>query len=88
VWDERGESSGWSAPSHWAMGLLQPADWTAAWIAQKDIEPLHTDRTKLHLPAARHYRKEFTPAKPVRRAVVYAAALGIYDLYCNGQRIS
>ena len=87
VWDERGESSGWSAPSRWAMGFLQTADWTAAWIAQKDVEPLHTDRTKLHLPAARHYRKEFTPAKPVRRAVVYAAALGIYDLYCNGQRV-
>jgi len=87
VWDERGESSGWSAPSRWAMGLLQSADWTSAWIAQKDVEPLHTDRTKLHLPAARHYRKEFTPAKPVRRAVVYAAALGIYDLYCNGQRV-
>ena len=70
VWDELGESSGWSAMSHWAMGLLQPADWTASWIAQKDVEPLHTDRTKLYLPAARHYRKEFTPAKPVRRAVV------------------
>ena len=87
VWDELGAESPWSAPTHWAMGLLQPADWRGAWISYRDDEPLHTERAKLHLPAPRHYRKEFIAQKPVRRAVVYASALGIYDLYCNGQRV-
>lgn len=87
IWDEAGQPSGWSAPAQWTMGLLRAADWRAQWISHRDDTPLHTDRKQLHLPAPRHYRKEFTAAKPVRRATVHASALGIYDLYCNGQRI-
>ena len=87
VWDELNQVSAWSPVARWSMGLLQPADWTAAWIAPRDDTPLHTDRTKLHLPPPHHFRKEFTPQKTVQRAVVYASALGLYDLYCNGQRV-
>ena len=32
AWDERGQPTAWSAPAHWEMGLLAPADWSAAWI--------------------------------------------------------
>jgi alpha-L-rhamnosidase len=87
IWDENGQPSDWSEPARWSMGLLQSSDWQAAWISYRDDEPLHTDRTKLHLPPTRNYRKEFTAGKAVRRAVVYASALGLYDLYCNGQRV-
>ncbi len=87
LWDEAGLASGWSAPARWSMGLLKPEDWRAEWISYRDDEALHTDRKTLHLPPPRHYRKEFTATKTVRRAVVYASALGIYDLYCNGQRV-
>ncbi len=86
-WDETGTASAWSAPARWSMGLLQPADWRAEWISYRDDSALHTDRKTLHLPAPRHYRKDFVAAKPVRRAVVYASALGLYDLFCNGQRV-
>ena len=87
IWDEAGKPSGWSAPARWSMGLLKSDDWKGAWIAHRDEAPLHTERAKLHLPAPRTFRKEFTAAKPIRRATVYASALGIYDLYCNGQRV-
>ncbi len=87
IWDEAGAASGWSAPARWSMGLLKSDDWQGAWISHRDDAPLHTDRKTLHLPAPRHYRKEFAAAKPVRRATIYASALGIYDLYCNGQRV-
>lgn len=87
VWDEAGRVSAWSEPARWTMGLLQPADWRAEWISYRDDAPLHTDRATLHLPPPRHYRKEFVAAKPVRRATVYASALGLYDLYCNGRRV-
>ena len=33
VWDKDGGGSGWSAPAHWSMGLLDKADWQAKWIA-------------------------------------------------------
>ncbi len=87
IWDERGQASGWSAPARWTMALLQSVDWRAEWISHRDETPLHADRKSLFLPAPRHYRKDFTTAKTVRRATIYASALGIYDLYCNGQRV-
>jgi alpha-L-rhamnosidase len=33
VWDQDGKASGWSNPGWWEMGLLEPSDWTAQWIA-------------------------------------------------------
>ncbi len=87
IWDEAAQPSGWSAPARWSMGLLQPSDWRGEWISFRDDTPLHTDPSKLYLPPARNYRKDFSTTKTVRRAVVYASALGIYDLYCNGQRV-
>lgn len=32
VWDQAGQSSAWSQPAAWSMGLLEPADWQAKWI--------------------------------------------------------
>ncbi|QYK47687.1 MAG: family 78 glycoside hydrolase catalytic domain [Phycisphaeraceae bacterium] len=31
-WDKDGNPGAWSTPGTWAMGLLSPADWHAAWI--------------------------------------------------------
>jgi alpha-L-rhamnosidase len=87
VWDEAQRVSGWSEPARWSMGLLTAADWKAQWISYRDTSPLHTSRKELFLPPARHYRREFTATKSVRRAVVYAAALGLYDLHVNGRRV-
>ena len=36
VWDQDGQPSVWSAPASWSMGLLQPGDWQARWIADPD----------------------------------------------------
>ena len=35
-----------------------------------------------------YFRKTFTVAKPVRRALLYATALGVYEASLNGKRIS
>ncbi|HOW63981.1 MAG TPA: family 78 glycoside hydrolase catalytic domain [Candidatus Paceibacterota bacterium] len=69
------------------MGLLKPSDWTAQWISFRDTAPLHTNRSTLFLPPARHYRKQFSPAKTVQRATLYASALGICELHLNGYHI-
>jgi alpha-L-rhamnosidase len=87
VWDRDGKPGPWSAPATWSMGLLQPDDWTARWISFRDSSPLHTSRTALHLPPARHYRREFAAERQVRRAMVYASALGLYQLRLNGERV-
>jgi alpha-L-rhamnosidase len=86
VWDGQGRVSAWSTPAHWSDGL----NWTGTsqWISFRDKSPLHRSRTELYLPPARYYRHSFDAAKPVRRAVLYASALGVFDAYLNGQRVS
>ncbi|MEO6004299.1 MAG: family 78 glycoside hydrolase catalytic domain [Opitutus sp.] len=87
IWDEAGRPTEWSAPTAGAMGLLQPDDWSATWISAADVEPLASNPLPLHLPPAHYYRKDFAAAKTIRRATVYASALGLYELYCNGARV-
>lgn len=87
VWDKDGKVSAWSQPARWTMGLLSPGDWRASYISHRDDTPVHKDAKSLFLPPARQYRKEFAAPKNVQRATVYATALGIYELYLNGQRV-
>ncbi|EGF24665.1 glycoside hydrolase family 78 protein [Rhodopirellula baltica] len=86
VWDGAGNATE-SEVASWSMGLLDQSDWTADYISYRDDSPIHTDLSTLHLPAARQYRKEFSASKSIKRATVYATALGIYELHLNGQRV-
>ncbi len=86
AWDENGRAH-WSQPASWTMGLLQPELWKADYISFRDTKPVWKDASKLFLPPAHQFRKEFTAAKRVKRATVYATALGIYELYLNGERV-
>ncbi len=42
---------------------------------------------ELFLPPAQFLRKQFVVEKPIRRATVYASALGNYELYLNGRQV-
>ncbi len=86
VWDVSGQAA-WSDPAQWTMGLIQPGDWQADYISYRDQTPIPKDKENLFLPPARQYRKEFAAVKAIKRATVYATALGIYELYLNGQRV-
>jgi alpha-L-rhamnosidase len=87
VWDKNDRASPWSAPAMWSMGLLNSNDWQAGYISYRDTTPVLTDRDKLFLPPARQYRKEFYVERKIKRATIYATALGIYELHLNGQRV-
>ena len=39
LWDSRGRTAGWSAPSSWETGLLDTSDWTAQWIGGFSAAP-------------------------------------------------
>lgn len=80
VWDQDNQPSEWSEAAFWSMGILSRAAWKASWIGRKS-EP---DRQFQPSP---FFRKEFHVRSGIRRAVVYATALGVYDLRINGQRI-
>ena len=87
VWDDADKPSPWSKPARWSMGLLDKSDWAAEYISYRDESPVFKDRKSHFLPPARQYRKQFDVKSQVRRATIYATALGIYELSLNGQRV-
>jgi alpha-L-rhamnosidase len=99
VWDQIGSLSAWSQPAFWSMGTLEAGDWAnAAWIGfdksrQIGLPGTPVDGAKLKpggliLPPPAYLRTAFSVGKPVRRAVLYTTALGIFDAHLNGARVS
>ena len=60
IFDNQGNTSAWSAPAQWQMGLLAPTDWHGArWIAYDQlpaarVSVLPVDGAKRHLPRQQH----------------------------------
>lgn len=75
VWDNNGEVSEWSHPSRFTMGLWEPEQWNASWIAAAE----ETESVLL--------RREFSLQNGLRRAVVHVSGLGHYVLTLNGERV-
>jgi alpha-L-rhamnosidase len=90
VWDETGHNTV-SAPAFWTMGLLEPGDWSARWIAadseiiRRDPEAVAATLTEPGTPAL--FRKEFEVGGAVKRATLYATARGLFVLRIGGRRV-
>ena len=80
VWDRQGRASDWSEDASWSMGLLSRSEWKASWIARRP-DP------GLAMQPSPYFRRSIVVDKPVRRALVYATALGVYELRVNGGRV-
>ena len=64
-------------PISFLTGLLEKNEWQAKFISidqDKDSSNAH------------YIRKGFTADKPVKQALIFASALGLYKLYINGRR--
>ncbi len=77
-----GEASEWSGPAFWEMGLLERSDWSASWVRRPDAAQRSPDRAPYAL--RRCFHLEAVPGM----ARLYASALGVYELYLNGERVS
>lgn len=75
IWDKVGNSSSWSEPALWSMGLLEKSDWTAQWIGSPDSV------------TSPYYRHSFNLDNVPEYAPVYLASLGYFELYINGQKV-
>jgi alpha-L-rhamnosidase len=80
VWDAQGRQSPWSQPAWFELGLLQPEDWQAHWIA-------HPDASWEAISPAPFFRRSFYLEHPPEVARVYICGLGCYELYVNGSRV-
>jgi alpha-L-rhamnosidase len=81
VWDAADKPSSWSEIGSWEMGLLCRDDWTADWI-----DPGFPDELISPGPVAM-LRKSFSLKGNIIRARAYVSALGLYELFLNGQRV-
>jgi len=92
MWDKDNKVSAWSEPAMWTVGLLESGDWQAKWIGY-DAEQMSSDNKgkpdpkALVLPPPPYLRRAFLVGRPIKRAVVYASALGLYELHINGKRV-
>jgi alpha-L-rhamnosidase len=87
VWNQNGTPSSTSAISFWSTGLLQASDWKAQWIGlDKAVgdDDIKSEQSRL---SARMLRREFSLAKPVKRASAFVCGLGLFEWYINGQKI-
>jgi alpha-L-rhamnosidase len=95
VWDETG-TVGEAEPAWWEMGLLQPDDWSARWIAVETDED-RADREaglawiwRRVQPEAepRRFRRRFRLSEPVAETALFIVARGrISALHLNGAPI-
>jgi len=80
--DNKNKLSGWSEPSYWEMGILEPETWKASWIS------IQSETTEKGSKPAQYFRKDFTIGKKIKSARVYITSLGLYQLFLNGQKVS
>jgi len=81
VWDNQGNSSGWSEPASWEMGLLKPDDWVADWI-EPDLEEDENGSNPCPM-----MRKQFEIKGKVKSARAYVTCHGLYEMKVNGEKI-
>lgn len=81
VWDNKNKSYNWSVPAFWEMGVLDPALWTASYIAMNDIST-----EKVSHPS-QYFRTEFMTKRTVKSAKVQVTSLGVYQLFLNGKKV-
>lgn len=86
VWDIEDQASAWSGAGVWEVALLSPGDWGAVWLNDGKTNP-PTDADMFNPDPAPLFRKEFTLAKPVRRARLHVSGLGYYEASLNGARV-
>lgn len=74
LWDRDGEPGEPAEAATFEMGLLEPGDWHASWIAGSG-------------PGSVLLRRDFAVDGDVARARVYVSGLGHYELRLNGAKV-
>jgi alpha-L-rhamnosidase len=87
VRNKDGETTDWSNPSHFEMGLLEPEDWSARWITHLIPDLVSAPEERLLYRNSPALRRKFTLPTAPERARLYITAQGIYEAFINGARV-
>ncbi|MEF2246189.1 family 78 glycoside hydrolase catalytic domain [Paenibacillus sp. IITD108] len=83
IWDEKNEVTSYSEPAFFSMGLLRRDEWHGCWIGLKSgLRP-----TRERPNPVVYFRKSLNLQQAVRRATIYATALGVYRIHVNGEKL-
>lgn len=80
IWDNYGRESGWSKTVEFVTALLEN-EWKGEFISPENEDSRQSS-------AGYYLRKNFMVERKVRRAYVCATALGVYEFYLNGRKVS
>jgi alpha-L-rhamnosidase len=78
-WDNHGEESEWET-AFFETTMLSASEWKARFITIEDENAGGSSGGTV-------MRKEFTLTKDIIRARLYASARGMYETYCNGEKV-
>ncbi len=95
IWNEKDQSSKWSSPAKWSMGILDSSEWKAQWIGAPWQGEAHfpkpeggPDTRPIDFgPPAPLLRKVFVIEKEISKAIAYTTGLGYFEFYTNGSKI-
>ncbi|HKK17972.1 MAG TPA: family 78 glycoside hydrolase catalytic domain [Opitutales bacterium] len=86
-WDQDDRVSDWSEVARWEVGLIDPEDWQGAqWIDDGKDNP-SKDEDFYEIDPAPLMRETFELSKPVARARLHVAGLGLCYPSLNGERL-
>lgn len=78
VWDKNNEKVQAENLASFEMGMMEIWNWKGSWIS---------DSRDINKKESPYFRNEFKIQKKVKKARVYIAAAGLFELYLNGKRI-
>jgi hypothetical protein len=100
IWNQEGDSSGWSKTGTFQIGLLKASDWkNAKWIgfhelpdSMRVVPGLTSDDKNLGKRALKRavvplFRKEFEVNKEIKEASLFVSGLGEYEASINGRKV-
>ncbi|TMR95036.1 alpha-L-rhamnosidase [Nonomuraea basaltis] len=85
AWSAEEQPGPWSARARFELGLLDPADWSAAWITHPRWASPPADLESAALPL---FALDFTTDAPVERARLYITGVGIWTAAINGRPVT
>ena len=87
VWDNNRIMRESLGDGFWTMGLLAEKEWKGSWISMEMDSQFLKPEKLAPGPPPPWFRKTFALGKPVKKALVYVTARGIFRLHLNGRQI-
>ena len=78
TWDENGNATQWSAPSHFGIGLLNEKNWKANYIGLK---------TEAGYRECPQFHNSFNVEEKGAKIILHVNSLGYHEVYLNGNKI-